>query len=86
MSPAGAVMSARVCGRGTSLAATAPIVLVKAGHHTSPGNPGRTYDISSDGQRLLMIKGGGAGENVAPASLVVVQHWLEELQRLVPTR
>ena len=83
MSPSGAVMSARV-GRGTSWAATAPSLLVKDGYYTSPGNPGRTYDISPDGQRLLMVKPSGGG-SAAPASLVVVQHWLEELKRLVPT-
>ena len=83
VSPSGAVMSARV-GRGTSWAATAPSLLVKDGYYTSPGNPGRTYDISPDGQRLLMVKPSGGG-SAAPASLVVVQHWLEELKRLVPT-
>jgi serine/threonine-protein kinase len=42
----------------------------------------RTFDISRDGQRFLMIK-----ENVAvtPRELVVVQNWTEELKRLVPT-
>ena len=83
VSPAGALMSARVVP-GTSWAATAPTVLLKAGYYTSPGNPGRTYDISPDGQRLLMVKEGGGG-SAAPASLVVVQHWLDELKRLVPT-
>jgi hypothetical protein len=34
-----------------------------------------------------MIKEGrGADQAAAPASLVVVQHWLEELKRLVPTK
>jgi hypothetical protein len=34
-----------------------------------------------------MIKeGGGTDQTAAPPSLVVVQHWLEELKRLVPTR
>ena len=33
-----------------------------------------------------MIKEGGAGQTAAPASLIVVQHWLEELKRLVPTK
>ena len=50
----------------------------------APGNPARTYDISPDGQRFLMIKGRSA--TVAPAGLIVVQHWIEELKRLVPTK
>ena len=47
----------------------------------------RSYDASPDGKRFLMIKeGSAAGQAVAPASIVVVQNWLEELKRLVPTR
>jgi hypothetical protein len=32
-----------------------------------------------------MIKEGGPGGTAPAPSLVVVQHWLEELKRLVPT-
>ena len=47
----------------------------------------RTYDASPDGKRFLMIKeAGGAGPAVAPARIVVVQNWQEELKRLVPTK
>jgi len=48
----------------------------------------RTYDISRDGQRFLMIKEHGASsENTAPpTSLIVVQNWFSELQQRVPTR
>ena len=49
------------------------------------GSVGRTYDISPDGQRFLMIKtGGGPDQTAGPSSLIVVQHWAEELKRLVP--
>ena len=41
---------------------------------------GRSYDISPDGQRFLMIK-----EDPAPLELILVQNWFEELKRLVPT-
>jgi Tol biopolymer transport system component len=46
----------------------------------------RTYDVSADGRRFLMIKQAPAsGERAAaPLQLVVVQHWTEELKRLVP--
>jgi hypothetical protein len=33
-----------------------------------------------------MIKEGGADGTAAPASIIVVQHWVEELKRLVPTK
>ena len=49
-------------------------------------NPGRTFDISPDGQRLLMMKDGSAEATAAPTSLIVVQHWAQELARLVPTK
>jgi hypothetical protein len=52
----------------------------------SPRAPaGRTYDISPDGQRFLMMKaGGGPDQTGAPPSLIVIQHFDEELKRLVP--
>jgi serine/threonine-protein kinase len=43
---------------------------------------GRTYDLSLDGSRFLMIKQQANGE---AAALVVVLNWFEELKRLVPT-
>ena len=74
--------------RAPSWTATTPTLLVKESYFTSPGGfLGRTYDISPDGQRVLMIKeSGGADQTAAPPQLIVVQHWIEELKRLVPTR
>jgi hypothetical protein len=42
----------------------------------------RTYDISRDGQRFLMIKNnaGSSDRSSSPASMIVVQHWFEELK------
>jgi hypothetical protein len=44
------------------------------------------YDVSADGHRFLMIKDGVTDETAAAASIVVVQHWHEELKRLVPSK
>jgi len=44
----------------------------------------RTYDVAPDGRRFLMIKEGGADQTAAPASLIVVLNWVDELKRLVP--
>lgn len=44
---------------------------------------GRTYDVSPDGQRFLMIK--AAGTEQAP-SIVVVLNWLEELKAKLPAK
>jgi len=48
------------------------------------GRPVVNYDISPDGQRFLMIKG---GETTAQGQgqINVVLNWFEELKRLVPT-
>jgi hypothetical protein len=43
----------------------------------------RTYDVSPDGTRFLMIKESAA--SLRP-SLIVVEDWFEELKRLAPTK
>jgi serine/threonine-protein kinase len=48
-------------------------------------NPSRHYDVSADGKRFLMIKDGPPNPNAMPASMVVVEHWFEELTRRVST-
>ena len=50
------------------------------------GGYGRTYDVSPDGKRFLMIKAPGTDASAAPPALIVVQHWDEELKRLVPAK
>ena len=48
---------------------------------------GRTYDVSRNGQRFLMIKNTTAGDQTSTlASMVVVLNWFEELKRKVPTK
>jgi serine/threonine-protein kinase len=85
VSPTGALMGVEVA-RGPSWTATTPTLLVKEGYFTIPIWWGRSYDVSPDAQRFLMIKEGGADGTAAPASIIVVQHWGEELKRLVPTK
>jgi hypothetical protein len=57
---------------GATTPATAPVVAA--------------YDVSPDGQRFLMIKAPATDAGAAPPALIVVQHWDEELKRLVPTK
>ena len=45
---------------------------------------GRTYDISPDGERFLMIKE-QASDEPSTAEFILVLNWFEELKRLVPT-
>ena len=73
--------------RSPSWAATTPTNLIKVASYSGRGNFGRTYDITPDDQRFLMTKeGGGTDQTAAPWQLIVVQHWTEELKRLVPTK
>jgi hypothetical protein len=83
VSPAGALMRVGVT-RGPSWSGTTPSVVVEEGYFTNPVWWGRSYDVSPDGQRFLMIKEGGPGGTAPPPRLVVVQHWVEDLTRLLP--
>ena len=49
--------------------------------------PGRRYDLAPDGRFLMIKPPGAATEDAAsaPAQIVVVEGWFEELKRLVPT-
>jgi Tol biopolymer transport system component len=47
---------------------------------------GRTYDISPDGQRFLMVKAAGEPAASSFPKVVVIENWFEELQRRVPTK
>ena len=64
-----------------------PTVVVK-GSYALPFNSGRHYDVSPDGKRFLLLKDvetPGIDKPAAP-QIRLVQHWLEELTRLVPPR
>ena len=57
-----------------------PTIVFQGDYATPPG--GRTYDVSPDGRRFLMIK--EATQDTPQAHIIVVQNWTEELKRLVP--
>ena len=46
-----------------------------------PGNLGRQYDVSPDGQRFLMFKAGTPGRTPDQPDIIVVENWAEELRR-----
>ena len=90
LAPDGSLMSVPVDARGAAWSAGTPSRLITKSYFASDSvvAPGRMYDVSPDGRRFLMIKEGRSTENdpaVTPPNLIVVQHWLEELKRLVPT-
>ena len=63
--------------RSTVWSAGTPVALLQGRYFT--GNQGRTYDVSPDGRRFLMIKEAGADQADARPQIIVVQHWFEEL-------
>jgi serine/threonine-protein kinase len=44
------------------------------------------YDVSPDGQRFLLLKPVAEADAGESARVVVVEHWYEDLKRLVPTK
>jgi len=87
VSPAGAITRVGV-DSGASWAATLPTQIVKQGYFMAGGvngNVARSYDISPDGKRFLMIKETTPDETAA-RQIVFVQHFDEMLKRLVPTK
>ena len=46
--------------------------------------PPRSYDVSPDGKRFLMLKDSAAGDpNATPLRMVLVEHWFEALKQRV---
>jgi serine/threonine-protein kinase len=85
IAPNGAVMSVAVSPRA-AWEPTTPRLLVKEGYFTNPLDPIRTYDVSPDGQRFLLIKPDASSQQAgaASSSLIVVLNWVEELERIAP--
>jgi serine/threonine-protein kinase len=81
----GAVMAASVTRSPTFVPGEVTKPLDAAGY-AGAGSFGsaRTYDVSADGTRFLLIKRLDPTDKVSP-SLVVVLNWHEELKRLVPS-
>jgi hypothetical protein len=47
---------------------------------------GRSYDVAPDGRRFLLPLTKESPTNLPPAQMIFVQHWFEELKRLVPAK
>jgi serine/threonine-protein kinase len=67
---------------GATFSAGKPMKVFDAKYWT--GHPPPPYDVSPDGKRFVMLKAATGDSNVTPISMVVVEHWFEELKRLVP--
>ena len=63
---------------------TAEVLFDTAGYALTEGDS-RQFDVAPDGQRFLMLKRVAATDGGGAAEIVLVQNWLDELQRLVPS-
>jgi len=82
MDPSRQLMAARV-RTGANFSLGSAEVLFDARDYGAGGSVGRSYDISPDGKRFLMVKEGG--DETSATEFILVQNWFEELKRLVPT-
>jgi hypothetical protein len=81
----GALMSVPVTAASTFVAGSATRLFDGPYLFDVAARPGRTYDVSPDGQRFLMIKEADTTDEPAPfARIILVQNWFEELKRRVP--
>ena len=64
-----------------TLTLSQPEVLFSLGDYVLPGTRGIKYEVAPDG-RFLLLKDSGGG--LSQDRVVLVQHWTEELNRLVP--
>jgi eukaryotic-like serine/threonine-protein kinase len=70
---------------GSSFVARNPAVVFKGQYAPSFG--GRSYDVSPDGRRFLMLKVAASGadtQNTPRTRFIIVENWSEEMKRLVP--
>jgi serine/threonine-protein kinase len=77
----GRLMGVEFDGRNSRWHAETPAKLLDPVYFSgSAATIARTYDVSPDGQRLLMIKPSRADSQPGSSGLIVVQHWDEELK------
>jgi hypothetical protein len=82
VAPGGALLSVRPDPQGGTW--NNPVQIFDGRYATEMAMSGRTYDVSADGRRFLMVKEPSIDPATAPR-LVVVRNWTEELKRLAPT-
>ncbi len=82
VAPDRALMAVPVDGRGTTWSHGRATKVVEGVYQTGGSNSIRTYDVSPDGKRFLVVK--RPADQPSPR-IVVIENWLEELKARVPT-
>ena len=83
VAPDGAMMAVRVAPQANVWRSGSPVKLFGGPYATGAPASGRNYDVSKDGKRFLTVKSPPSDQSAAP-QIELVQHWAEELKRLVP--
>lgn len=83
LDPAGRLTAVAV-DAGAGFAAAAPKGILEKSYFVLGSLAPRSYDVSPDGRRFLMIKEGDAPDGADRPQVVVVLNWTEELKRRVP--
>lgn len=84
LAPDGTVLGVRI-EAGASWRTSTPEKIFQGLYYFPPSGTGRSFDITPDGKRFLLIKELGADTLAAAPRLLLVQNWVEELKQLVPT-
>jgi hypothetical protein len=82
--PPGTLMRVAIEREGTRLTAGQPEELFEWSFYWRPGS-GRLYGIGADGRFLMVTRNNETGSETLLYDTVLVQNWLEELKRRVPT-
>jgi eukaryotic-like serine/threonine-protein kinase len=80
-----ALLRVPVEASGATWSAGTPMRILDGRYYTGTGT-GRAYEVSADSQRFLMIKSITGDSAAQLPRVILVQHFDEELKRLVPTR
>jgi hypothetical protein len=63
-----------------------PIKLIDLPEATDVADFSRTYVVSGDGQRFVIVKGVADASRANPSTMILVQHWDREVASRVPTK
>jgi hypothetical protein len=81
------ILAVAVEKAGEALSFKAAVELFKEPSYVrSPTLLARSYDVAPDGRFLMIQQTGGANSAPQSASIVVIENWIEEVERRVPIR
>ena len=83
VAPDGALFAVPVDAGGV-WATGSPAKILEGPYITTGAQAPRTYDVSSDGKRFLLVK--RSTDRIFAPQIVMVRNWLEELKALLPPR